>query len=536
MNISKIATIIALLCHTYAHAQSRQPVNIERVTVFLQNAELESSVKVNIPQGESEFLFTNIAGNILEESISVGADNNVVVLSATPKNDYLSDEHLSPRAVQIRDSIDVLTTQQQNLEDRKTTVNDQIAVLRENRRIGGNNGLSVAELQKMLELIQQRMNGLLSEVRSIDRQSKKLNERLLLLNRQLEEERQRGFQPGGQMLVKFYSTKPTSANVTLSYVVPNAGWTPGYDIRVDKISNPVKLLYKANIYQNTGVKWTNVKLTLSTGNPNEGAEAPVLNPWYLSFYTPQAPVPMYKMNNRAALANTAGEADQSVSTGAGLAPESASLNEYVAINNTGMNTSFDIDIPYTIPSDGQSHIVSVKSYELPATYRYYTVPKMDRDAFLQARVTNWEDLNLLPAPTNIFYEGTYVGRGYIDMRNVKDTLSLSLGRDKKIIVRRENDKNYRSVRMIGSNVRKSYGYTISIRNTKPEPIRITVLEQFPVSNDKDISVEDREAAGAAINDENGAVQWDMSINPAELKTLKLNYTVKYPKDKTINNL
>jgi len=129
--------------------------------------------------------------------------------------------------------------------------------------------------------------------------------------------------------------------------------------------------------------------------------------------------------------------------------EESSMNQYVSVDNAGINTSFDIDLPYTIPSDGQQHLVAVKKFGLPATYSYYAVPKLDKDAFLQAHITNWEELNLLPGQTNIFYEGTYVGQGNIDVRNVKDTMDISLGRDKKIVVKRDRDTKLRSVKQLG---------------------------------------------------------------------------------------
>lgn len=528
-------------------AQTKQKTSIEHVTVFLSGAEIESSAKINLPQGESEVLFTNIAGNIVQQSISVGINNGVIVQSATAQNDYLVNNNLSPKAQIIKDSIEYLTQQNTTLTDKKSVLNEQLNVIRENRKVSGaNNGLSVLELQKLLDLINAKMNGLLAEGHTLDKQINKTNERINLLNQQLNEEQKRDFQPGGQLLVKFYAATATTANVAISYVTPNASWTPSYDLRVDKINSPVKLIYKANLVQNSGVKWDNVKFSLSTGNPNEGAEAPTMNPWYLAFYQPQA---QYAYTNKAMMLNSAppafnGNYKRAMGDNVGVAGglnddayvQKESIGSHVQIDNSGINTTFDIDLNYTIPSDGQEHLVAVKDYELPATYRYYVAPKLDRDAFLQARITNWEDLNLMPASTNIFYEGAYVGQGYIDMRNVKDTLNLSLGRDKKIIVRRENDKNYRSVKTIGTNVRKSFGYTIEVRNTKKENIDLVVLEQFPISNDKDITIEDKEAPGANINEENGAVQWGLSLKGNELKTLKLNYSVKYPKDKTVGNL
>lgn len=530
--------IIAILAGTSSRAQNRQKVSIDKITVFMSGAEIENSTRISLPQGESEVIFTNIAGNILQQSISVGAGNGVIIQSATPKNDYLGENTLSPVALKIRDSIDLLNQQVQTLNDKKNVLNEQLTIIKENRKVAGENtGLSVTELQKLLDLVNNKMNGLLSETHQLGRQSGKLNERIKLLQQQLSEEQKKDFQPGGQLVVRFYASQATSTNIQISYVTPNASWTPSYDIRVDKIDQPVKLVYKANIIQNTGVKWDNVKLSLSTGNPNEGAEAPVVNPWYLAFHNP---MPRYEYTNKARLNRATGYSENEMLMSADMAAapqtKTSSIGNYVEVDNSGINTTFDIALNYTIPSDGQEHLVAVKDYELPASYRYYVAPKLDRDAFLQARITNWEDLNLMPASTNIFYEGAYVGQGYIDMRNVKDTLNLSLGRDKKIIVRRENDKDYRTIRTIGSNVKRNFAYTIEVRNTRKEAINLIVLEQFPISNENSINVEDKEANEAQIDEGTGAVQWDIHLKANETKTLKLKYAVKYPKDKNIGNL
>lgn len=516
-------------------AQTRQNVDISHATIFLNGAELSSSAKINLPQGESEILFTNIAGNVNQQSLNIGAGNGVVIQSATFQNNFLVAEILSPRARTIQDSIDIIENGRAGTNNMLAVTNEQIGILSQNKQVSGTqSGLSVTELTKMLDLVKTRLAGLLAEKDKLNATLKKTDERLTLLRMQLEAEKSKDFQPGGQLLVKFYSPRATATDVNISYVVPNAGWSPTYDLRVEDLKNPVKLFYKANVFQNSGVKWDKIKITLSTGNPNEGAQAPALQPWYLAFYQPAAYGQGYlnSYQNQAAprakalMAETIAE-DAKV-------PAAGALNNHVQVNNSGISTTFDIDLPYTIPSDGQQHLVSVKSYELPATYRYFVVPKMDRDAFLQAQITNWEDLNLIPATTNIFYEGSYVGQGFIDMRNTKDTMNISLGRDKKIIVRRERDKELRSVKTIGSNIKETFVYTVSIRNTRKEALDITVLEQLPISNDKDIVIEDTDVDGGTLEETTGEVKWILSVKPNETVKKKIAFTVKYPKGKSIN--
>jgi uncharacterized protein (TIGR02231 family) len=463
-----ILTVISLLSVNTAFGQPQQRLNIDHATVFLNGAELISTAKVALSKGENEILFTNVAGNVNAQSLIVNATNGVVVEAATFQNNYLATEVLSPRAKEIKDSIELVTDVRSQVQNKITVLSEQISLLQGNRKVGGDNtGLSVAELTKMLDLVNSKMEQILNQKSKQDEVLKKTDERLARLKRQLDEEQKREYQPGGQLLVKFYAKEATSSAIAITYVVPNAGWTPVYDIMADDANSPVKLYYKANIYQNSGVKWNNVKLTLSTGNPQEGVQAPALSPWYLSFYMPQ---PMNQGYANAPQSNVMVRAykkplvDMDKGGAALMTTEASTMNEYVSVDNSGVNTTFEIDLPYTVPTDGKQHLVAVKKYDVPASYRYFAVPKVDKDAFLQAMITNWEDLNLLPGQTNIFYEGAYVGQGYLDMRTVKDTMFVSLGRDKKIVVRRERDKNLRSVKTIGSNVRETYAYNITIRN------------------------------------------------------------------------
>jgi uncharacterized protein (TIGR02231 family) len=534
MHKSGIVFLIALFFgfSSHMHAQVQQKLNIETATVFLHGAQLTSTARVHINKGENEILFTNVAGDINSQSLSVNAGIGVAVESAVFQNNYLITDILSPKAKEIQDSLELLTADRNMTSNKITVLNEQVSVLQNNRKVGGDNsGLSVAELTKLLDLLSTKMEGYLNQKNKQEVILKKTDERIALLKKQLDEEKKKGFQPGGQLLVKLYAKEAGNSQVVISYTVPNAGWAPTYDIRVEDIDKPAHLYYKANIYQNSGVVWDNVRLSLSTGNPQEGVQAPTMTPWYLAFYNPV----MYKtLNNNAYSKNSPIAMGAARMADAGM--ENSSMNEYVTVDNSGISTSFDIELPYTIPNDGKQHMVSIKRYELAATYRYYAAPKLDKDAFLQAQITNWEDLNLMPGQTNIFYEGTYVGQGYIDIRNTSDTLTFSLGRDKKIVVKREQDKKRRSIKMIGSNVRESFAYTVSIRNTRKDNINIVLQDQQPVSNDKDIVIEDQDTGGADYDKTTGMMKWNLTLKPNETGNVKFGYTVKYPKGKRIDNL
>lgn len=181
---------------TTLYAQPQSKTTITAATVFLNGAELYSTAKVTLPQGESDVLFTNVAGSVNQQSLTIGAENGVVIQSATFLNNFLADSAISPRGKKLLDSVEVLQQEVEVLTDKKSVVDEQLTVLRENKRVAGqNNGLSVTELQKLLDLLGMKMNALLTAERSLSRDSEKKNERITLLRSQMGEEQKKNYQP-----------------------------------------------------------------------------------------------------------------------------------------------------------------------------------------------------------------------------------------------------------------------------------------------------------------------------------------------------
>ncbi len=209
------------------------------------------------------------------------------------------------------------------------------------------------------------------------------------------------------------------------------------------------------------------------------------------------------------------------------------LQDYVKVSDNELDVTYQIDLPYDVASTGKPQIATIKEATMPAGYKYYSVPKLDKEAYLIAEVANWQTLNLLPGEANIIFEGTYVGKSYIDPANTNDTLNITVGNDKRVVVNREKLKDYSSVKFIGTNRLQTVTYETTVRNNKKEPITITIKDQFPKSTDKDIEVKLLESSGASVNDESGVITWQMTLVLADSKKLRMTYSVKYSKEKTV---
>lgn len=527
-----LATSVLLACSGLAQAQN---VTLNDVTVFIRGAELFNSSKVTLPAGESEVVFTNIASGLNEQSLMLDADNGVVVQSFSIKRDFLT-ENVPPEVEQLTTQIDDETREQSKLNVQREVIQAQLAVLESNRALGSEKeGASVEQVNQMLELVNRRMSEVLLVDIEIKERIAAIDKNIEKLKSQLAEAQEKTGQTVNQVVVKFYTPKALTSNVKLSYVIPDAGWVPTYDVRVDSITQPVKLSYKANVFQNSGINWDKVNLTLSSGNPSEGAQAPTLSPWYLDFYqdyssskmamSMPAPAPVAEMADRAVADETA-------------APRARkSLSDYVVTDAGGVNTRFSISLPYNIASDGKGHSVTIKDVAVQGDYRYVVVPKIEPDAFLQVQLKDWEKLNLLPGKSSIFFEGSFVGQGYINIAEAKETLDLSLGRDKKIIVNRENEKQLTSkAEFFGNSVSQQYSFVTNVKNTRKEPIKLVVMEQMPLSRDSALTIDGLKYDGASYDKDTGSVQWALDLPANQSEKFTLSYTVKYPKDKRVSNL
>lgn len=171
--------------------------------------------------------------------------------------------------------------------------------------------------------------------------------------------------------------------------------------------------------------------------------------------------------------------------------------------------------------------------ELPASYQYYSIPKLDKDAFLIARVTEWEKYNLLNGEANIFFEGTFVGKTFLEMDSAKDTLELSLGRDKSIAIKREKIKGFTTKQFIGSKQEEEISWKITVKNNKNVEVNILLVDQAPLSTLEEIEVSVKSSFGAKHNAQTGEIKWELLLKPLETRELTLTYTVKYPKNKSL---
>lgn len=629
-----ILLVSAFYCLTLS-AQTKKNIEskIEKVTVFLEGAQVQRNAKVNVPAGKYELVFTNISPSIDKQSIQVKADNNITVLSVIHQQNHLKEQQKQEEIKEIEVMKEVQTEKIALQKNILNVFKQEETMLVKNQQIGGANiGLKATDLKDAADFQRNRLTEVYQKQMETDRTIKKLEAELIKMNRQLAELNQKADISTSEIHVAINSKEPINSSFIITYLVKEAGWYPTYDIRVKDISSPINLQYKANVFQSSGEDWKDIKLFLSTGNPNENSTKPVITPWYLKYIyayqhslntiqgtyasgtvagkitdekgnvLPGASVRIKGTRTGVAADNNgsykliAKPGDVLVVSGAGLETTEVVVGRSTTMDivtqrtviagtevvvtalgqtsdgswlsggyentrqkkelgysvskvksadierNENLNTVisyqptttiYEINEPYTILNDGKNYTADIDGYEVKAQYEYYAAPKLEPDAFLTAKIVDWQQLNLLPGETNLFFEGTYLGKSMLDVTKAGDTLNISLGKDKAVVVKRTLLKDYSSKRFIGSNKTDTRQYEIVVRNNKAQAVNIIIEDQFPISTQKEIEVQDRKYNGARLDEDTQRLTWQLSVESKKENKVGFKYEVKYPKEKVL---
>src|SRR5690554_2998753 len=320
------------------------------------------------------------------------------------------------------------------------------------------------------------------------------------------------------------ASRAITTDFDINYFTDNVSWAPFYEIRVDKLKEPIQLVYKANVSQNTGIDWKQIKLAFSSGNPRRNNNAPQLNPWRVGFL-------QQRMNSMDMML-------QGKSAGVRVenSMESAPSNDMAVVEENQLTTSFVVNTPYDVYSNQKPQAVQLKQYQLPSKYSYFTAPRLDDAAFLVAKVSDWQKYNLLPGNANLIIDNNFAGSSYINPNTTEETLTLSLGRDERITTKRERINEEGSTSFFGTSQRRTYTYEISVRNSRKEAVDIDVKEQFPLSTEKDIEIKLLETSNAKVDNDKGELSWSLNLKSGETKKLRVSYSVKLPKEKVISGM
>ncbi len=670
-----LALLFILIAFKISAKDVELKTSITEVTVFQSGAQVKRTGSVKIPAGESEIIIYDATSLLKKESIQVKGEGNFTILSVNhqAKLSDVDNEKTKWDALEAKQKS--LMQQLEDLSVKIQVLNSQEAAIMNLKDISTTTkGVTVEQIAKAQELVRLKLTEIKIEKLKNSRLILDLFEEHKIVTQHLVALKTPKQTIQYEIVIKVSAKTAVNGDFVVSYIVPNAHWYPTYDLRVKNVSEPMTIEYKANVSQESGEDWNNIKLKLSTGDPSQSSQKPKIEAWWLylnqNYVQPRQQDNFYRytdarfthangiiINNYTGAAipwctvmvtgtniGTTADADGNFSL---LLPENAkqltiysigydaqsvnvseknltvkmqkhemAMNETVktdydkellAVQSPMFNTDYDkdlvtLDVPvepvyqygmvsgegnaenimagaynyssadfksgstvtretyssmstkniaalqvvatktlnivssefsieekYSIPSDPKNITVSIQSITTDAKYQYYCAPRLDKDVFITAQLTNWEQYNLLEGQANVFFEGTFIGNTFFDTRYLVDTLEISLGRDKGIKVERKKSKDYNKRQIVGNDNIAYRDWDITVRNAKQQAIDIIIEDQFPVSADSKVVITQEEKSDGKLNEQTGIVSWPFKLEPSATKSLQLKYKVKYPK-------
>ncbi len=534
-----LSVVAFAMVSTMSLAQTPQQAKVKSATVFLNGAQLTQTVSLPLQKGDNEVVIENLSPAINQNSLQVKLGAGVVVSSYEYSIDYLSADKQSRSVKPIADSLKIAQSKLQDLQQKLSTNTEMQELL----QLGLNHSMQVEQqnitvetIEKNLGYFQTRFGALQAEKVKTENDISATKELISRLQRQLKQDGMQGARRTGILRLNLNSQKTATIRAEIQYFTPRASWVPSYELRVEKLNAPIKVVMKAKVAQTTGLDWDNVQLTLSTNEPSSTKTAPTFSTWYLrqieqrrynkSYAASASKVAMPMMMAMADdLDGTAVEEEDAMAE--------STISNYVKTNEQDLSVEYAIDLPYTILGNGKQQTIALLEKTIDdVNYTYLAAPKLDPTSYLIAEVSDWQKLQLLDGTATVTYEGTFYGETYLQSSTTDQKLQLVLGDDKQVSVKREKVEDFTAKKTVGQEIRVSNGYKITVRNNKSIAVDMVVKEQFPVSSDKQITVSlsDKNTPADNVDNAKGILTYKLHLEPGEAREIMVSYTVKYPKD------
>jgi len=542
------------------------PSRISAVTVFLQGAEVTRVAKVKLEKGEHTVIFNDIPAGAVQGSIRVEgtATGKLDIGSVDTARKFLARaesqaadgdrKRIEDELESLRDQKTVIEAQVQAAETQKQLIANLAQLPHRPAPVGGVGGTS-EDWPRVLSIIAQGTAD--ASKLAIDAQLKTRN-----IDRNIEdlEKTLAELAPPKthQTEVRVYveAASPLDADFTIRYQVQDANWVPLYDARLQTGSKTapatMDLARRAAITQRSGENWYDVTLQLSTARPSEGASAPMLETQIVDFEPvikpASAPQPMAKAlrrpeNIQQDMDGASGSAEMAEMAAAAMPVASAAPEPQVVAETEAALTTAPFDATFAVPGkvsvtgNGEAKRVILMTDSLEPVLSSRTVPKVETNAYLYAKLKMPKGTPLLPGRVYLFRDGTFAGTSNLPLLQPGEDHDLGFGVDDQLKVKYVVLEEKRGESgLISTSHTDSRNFRVTLKNLHERPIQVSVLDRIPVSQNQDIKVEytgRTTPTKSDFEDKRGVLSFEAKLEPDEEKVLEMGYRISWPAAKSI---
>jgi uncharacterized protein (TIGR02231 family) len=522
------------------------------VTVYVNRASVTRRGTAHIPTGEQTLVLANMPRSLDADSIRArGKGAGVRILGVDLVTRYTTETPVADAAA-LQQRLDALEEQANAMLDEDAVQSerlDMLKALRENAASRFAKSLatgkaSLSALQALTQYLNDELNNAHSARRDITSRQRELDKEIKAVQQQLQQARPTLSTEWRDIQVSLDASQETDIELEIIYNVNGASWKALYDVRLS--GEQVQLTYLAQVQQQSGENWDNVRLSLSTARPAARMNLPKLNPWYINRFVPPPLPPSAPMMQRlvgpamaSPLRMKKSEFIELADAGEGAAPPIPEAEFVQAeVESTPSAVTYHIAKPASIPSDGSPHKTMVTTLDLRAQIDYLVAPRLALDVYRRARITNQSALLLLPGEAQIFNDAAFAGAMKIErVIAPNESFEAQLGIEDRIKVERDLLERSTGKTLIGNTRRVTIGYKIKATNNLPTPAHLIVMDQIPLAQHEDIKVrlQDMQPKPSEQSDLN-ILKWEFDLPAQTAREIPFAFVLEHPRDMRVTGL
>ena len=525
-----------------AAAETTQAASrIVSVTVFPDRAAVTRQASLTLSKGPSTVEIGPLPSEVEQDSVSAkGVGGAEVTLYGVRLVTRQLETAQDPKAKTLEASIRELTRNQQRVQRVTQVLEQERAYLASIHAASGEQlgkdlvtkSPSATDAAALLKFLDDAFLNTVEREGKADEELEQLSVQLDKLRRELAELSQGRQKQQTLILVDLEARKGGPFELEVSYRVPGALWLPQYEARASTASTEVEVLSYGLVRQRTGEDWDGVALTLSTAKPAVSGTMPEIHPWFLR---PWESLPQQRggSNAFAPTLSLAQKALDERESGGGLPAELASA----IVQAQGPVVTFRLPRPESIPADWQPHKAPIGAAKFQGDIAYETTPRLIPSAFLRAKVTNTTETLFLAGTVSVFLDGAFVGSSALKQIAPSETFDLSLGVDERVKIERKPLKERVEISLLpglrGKTKTTDYEFLTTVENWTGRPIRVTAVDQVPVSEREEVVVDSIKQMPPTVEPDKekpGVFRWALALGPGQRQELRLSYRIRHPVD------
>lgn len=526
-------------------ASDLQPVTnrIDRVTVFLDRAEITRHITLQIPVGEHAVVIPDLPAQLLEDSLKASGRGPAGLTIATVETlRVFGEQAAQEQERKLREQLQSLKDEKATLNGRNEALNtqakfiEQLATMPSEQDEKGNRLFVPEKWAVAWQTIGKGMTEINAARVALQQEQRKLDLKIRKIEQELQQI-QTGRRDTITAAIQIAAKNAGKAEFDLTYQLGGASWTPIYDASLDTEKGDIALTQVAHVQQTTGEDWRQAQLTVSTARPSDGAAMPEILPWWVDFQQP--PGVLRKSKSKPVMKR---EAPREMAAASGVLEFKDDFADILDVESRAQVSEFSVSyrIPgrVTVPADNSRQRFVLNKQSLHAKLAARLVPKLDPRAFLYGELDYQGDNPLLPGQWRLQRDGTFIGTQENEALRPGEQLALAFGADDAIEVDYKQLKDERGKQgLISREQRVERRYNIHITNHHNRTLPVTVYDQLPVSRDEDIKVELLEESTPPterdVKDKPGVLTWKATLQPQQKQTINFGYAVTYPLDRKV---